>query len=306
MSTSITITGSGSPIPDPNRAGPGAMVRYAPPDGPHLTLQFDVGRSTVQRLAGSVWIPDLTAVFLTHYHSDHVSGLSDLVLTYWIMDRAVQRPPLPVISPSGATTDFVTSFLHVWERDIEVRAGHSGKSTRPAVESISFDAPAEPTEVWRSADGDVVVSASQVRHEPVEDAVGYRVDTPDGSVVISGDTRVCEEMAALSAGADVVVYEAMRFSFYDALPEHRQYVTDYHADTRLIGAQAAELGIPKLVLTHLIPGPNTDEERKLFYDEVRAAGYEGDLVIADDLYTCAVGSEGLPEVDKIVAVAEQP
>lgn len=299
MSTSVTITGTGCPIPDADRAGPGALVRHD-----DLTLQFDTGRSTVQRLAGAdVWVPDLTAVFLTHYHSDHVVGLHDVVLTRWVMDRTDAAPPLPVIAPAGATSAFVESLLDGWNDDVEVRAGHAGRSSRPTVDLIAFDVPDTPTEVWRR--DDVVVTAGQVRHEPVVGAVGYRIDTPDGSVAISGDTLVCDEVAELAEGVDVLVYEAMRFSFFEDLPAHRQFVTDYHADAPLIGAQAAALGVPKLVLTHLIPAPRSDRDRQQFVDEVRSGGYEGELVVADDLYTCAVGDGGLPEVAALDATAEQ-
>lgn len=298
MSTSVTITGTGCPIPDGNRAGPGVLVRSG-----DLALQFDAGRSTVQRLAGAnVWIPDLSAVFLTHYHSDHVTGLYDVVLTHWVMDRVDKARPLPVIAPTGSTADFVSTMLAGWQDDIEVRAVHAQRESRPEVDLVAFDVPATPTEVWRS--GDVVVSAGQVRHEPVEGAVGYRIDTPDGSIAITGDTRVCDEVTELAQGVDVLVYEAMRFSFYDDLPVHRQYVRDYHADTVLIGQQAAVLGVPKLVLTHLIPAPSSDAERQLFVDEVRSGGYEGEIVVADDLYTTAVGDAGLPDVRAIIGTNE--
>lgn len=304
MATSVTITGSGCPIPDADRAGPGAMVRYVDDDGVETVLQFDAGRSTVQRLtAANVWIPNVTAVFLTHYHSDHVSGLADLVLTHWTMDRTDKAPGLPIIAPQGSTSNYVASMLDGWTDDIEVRAAHANRSSRPHVELVSFAAPPEPVEVWRR--GDVVVSACQVRHEPVVDAVGYRIDTPDGSVAISGDTRVCAEVAALADGVDVLVYEAMRFSFYDDLPEHRHYVMDYHADTKLIGAQAAELNVPKLVLTHMIPPPANDAERQLYIDEIRSGGYQGDVVVADDMHTTAVGAAGLPQVKEFVPVAER-
>lgn len=304
MSTSVTITGTGCPIPDANRAGPGALVRYKD-ESRDLTLQFDAGRSTVQRLTGSnVWIPNLGAVFITHHHSDHLTGLTDLVLTYWIMDRTDARPALPLVAPSGPAANYVKTLLDGWDDDIDVRVSHAGRATRPELDLIEFDIPDRPTEVWRH--GDVAVSAGQVRHEPCPNSVGYRVDTPDGSVAITGDTRVCDEVAELADGVDVLVYEAMRFSFFDDLPTHRHYVRDYHADTRLIGAQAAELGVPTLILTHLIPAPVNEEERQLFVDEVRAGGYEGELIVADDLHTSVVGDGGLPEVREIVqATAEQ-
>jgi len=304
MSTSLTITGTGCPVPDAERAGPGALVRYDDGSGVPLTLQFDAGRGTVMRLAGAnVWVPDLGAVFITHHHSDHLTGLTDVLMTYWIMDRADAQRPLPVVAPAGPSSDYLSTLFEGWEDDIAVRSAHTGRTSQPGMDLQSFAIPEIPTEVWRH--GDVVVSAGQVRHEPCPNSVGYRVDTPDGSVAITGDTRVCDEVAALAEGVDVLVYEAMRFSFFADLPKHRQFVTDYHADTPLIGAQAAELDIPKLVLTHLIPAPQSDQERQLFIDEVRSGGYEGEIVVADDLYTTAVGTGGLPTVKAINHSAEQ-
>ncbi len=303
MATSLTITGTGCPIPDAHRAGPGALVRYVDDAGELVTLQFDTGRSTVQQLAAAdVWVPDLTAVFITHHHSDHVVGLADVVLTKWVMDRADTSAPLPVVAAAGPAADFVAGVLDGWEADIDVRAAHTGRQSRPGVDVHAFELPDHPTQVWQQ--GDVVVWAGQVRHEPVQNAVGYRVDTPDGSVAITGDTRVCDEVAELADGVDVLVYEAMRFSFFVGLPQHRQFVTDYHADTKLIGAQAAALGVPTLVLTHLIPSPVTEAERQLFVDEVRGAGYEGELIVADDLFTTPVGNGDLPKIEPIRSQAE--
>lgn len=283
MTTSLTITGTGCPIPDADRAGPGVLVRYN-----DLTLQFDAGRGTVMRLtAAGVPIPELSAMFITHHHSDHLTGLEDLVLTYWVMDRLDNRPPLPVVAVKGPASEYVESMLEPWEKDLEVRRAHTNRAARPIFALTAFDIPDAPTEVWKS--GDVSVKAGQVRHEPCPMSVGYRVDTPDGSVAITGDTRVCDEVAALAEGVDVLVYEAMRFDYFDDLPEHRRFVRDYHADTRLIGAQAAALDVPKLVLTHLIPPPKTAEAKALFVDEVREGGYQGEIVVADDLYTCDVG-----------------
>ncbi|NNC80558.1 MAG: MBL fold metallo-hydrolase [Acidimicrobiales bacterium] len=283
MKTEVIITGTGCPIPDGNRAGPGALIRRG-----DLLLQFDTGRSTVQRLAGAnVWVPELSAVFLTHYHSDHVSGLADVVLTYWNMDRTYERPPLPVVAPIGSTTEFVAGILDGWDDDIEVRRTHAHRENGPAVDLIPFEVGEKPEEVWRS--GDVVVSAAPVRHEPVLDAVGFRIETPEGSIAITGDTRVCDEVATLIEGADVVVYEAMRYAAFDALPPWRGYVKEYHADTIELGAQCAELGVPTLVLTHLIPAPTTPEERQAFFDDVRGAGYEGELIVADDLDSVTLG-----------------
>ncbi len=277
LQTELIITGSGTPIPSAGRAGPGALVKRG-----ELALQFDAGRSTVQRLAGvGIWPTQLSALFVTHHHSDHLTGLQDVVLTRWTMDRLDDLPPLPIIAPAGAASEFVERMLVPWTADIEVRLAHTGRSRGPTIDLVSFDVPDRPTEVWSS--GDVRVMAGQVRHEPVFPAVGYRIEGPEGVVVISGDTLVCDEVAELAEGADVLVYEALRFACFDGLPARRTFILDYHADTRLIGAQARDLDVKTLVLTHLIPEPMGPDDVQAFVDDIRAGGFEGDLVVADDL-----------------------
>jgi ribonuclease Z len=284
MTTTVTITGTGCPIPDPHRAGPGVLVRYG-----DLTLQFDVGRATVPRLAAAdVWIPELGAVFVTHHHSDHLTGLTDLLLTRWVMRRDTATPTLPVIVPAGPAEQLVASLLDPWRDDLAARKAHTGRVDDPDYTVVPFAVTDTVTEVWRH--DDVVVKAGPVRHQPLHPAVGYRVETPDGVVAITGDTLVCDEVGELVRGADVVVYEAMRFPPIEALPEHRRFILDYHADTRLIGAQMAELEIPTLMLTHLIPPPSTDAERQAFVDDIRNAGYQGALMVADDLEAVQLGS----------------
>ena len=277
--TTITITGSGCPIPSAVRAGPGVLVRRGA-----VAMQFDAGRSTLQRLAQcDVWPTALSAVFITHHHSDHLTGLQDIVLTRWVVDRNQDVPPLPIIAPIGSSTTFVERMLDVWEDDIAVRSEHTGRMNRPAIELVGFDVPTAPTGVW--SHGEIEVSAMQVRHEPVQAAVGYRIDTPEGRIAITGDTLVCDEVAELAEGADVLVYEAMRFEAIERLPRERRFILDYHADTKLIGHQAASLGIGTLVLTHLIPEPTSDDERRAFCEDVRSGGFEGELIVADDLTT---------------------
>lgn len=276
MTTRVTITGSGTPQLTPDRAGPGVHVRVG-----DIELQFDAGRNTLARLIGLGTAPaNLDALFLTHYHSDHLLGLQDLVLTHWIMDRDDDAPRLPLIAPNGATARFCERMLTIWDDDLAVRALHNGRTPEPKVDVIGFDTPPAPAEVW--VKGDVRVIAGPVRHEPVVGAVGYRIETPDGVVVITGDTKVCDEVATLADGADVLVYEAMRMDVINQRPPHLRYITHYHADTRLIGAQAAALGISTLMLTHLIPAPENAAEKQLFIDEVRAGGYQREIMVCDD------------------------
>ncbi|MCP5025453.1 MAG: MBL fold metallo-hydrolase [Actinomycetia bacterium] len=283
MTTNVIITGTGCPIPTPGRAGPGVLVTYG-----NTHLQFDAGRSTVLRLTEAGSSPgQLSALFLTHHHSDHVTGVADLVLTRWVMDRTDNIADLPIVSPQGPSSHFVERLLDIWDDDLAVRRQHTGRESLPGYQNLSYPVPDHPAEVWRA--GEVVVKAGQVRHEPVPRAVGYRIETPDGVVVISGDTLVCDEMAELAEGADVLVYEAMRFSAFDGLPPSRTFVLDYHADTTAIGPQAMALDVPTLVLTHLIPPPRTEAEKEPFAADVRAAGYTGELIVADDLTMVTLG-----------------
>lgn len=243
MVTSVTITGSGNPGPSAERAGPGVLVRC---EG--LCLQFDAGRATVMRLAAlGVRPSDLDVVFITHHHSDHLTGLADVVLTRWILDGGGEAGPLRVVAPAGPSARFVERLLDGWQEEIDTRVARHPRP-RPSIDLRAFDVPpraadgpAEGTahgasgeagsvhgaavaagappgsaEVWSS--GSVRVLAAEMRHDPVRPAVGYRVETPDGTVVITGDTRVSGEVAHLAAGADVLVYEAMRFEAVLAAP----------------------------------------------------------------------------------------
>lgn len=282
MATSVTITGSGFPGPSPDRAGPGVLVRR---DG--LNLQFDAGRATTMRLAGlGVRPPDLHALFITHHHSDHLTGLADLVLTRWILDTHSGAGPLQVVAPAGPSARFAERLFDIWEEDIDVRTGHSARP-RPMIDLWPFEVASLPVEVW--SQGAVRVLAGPVRHEPVYPAVGYRIETPDGAIAITGDTRVCDEVAELAAGADVLVYEALRVEAVLASPFLPDHICDYHADTRRIGVQAAELGVGTLVLTHLIPEPRAAGEVQAFIEDVRAGGFSGELLVANDLDTVTLG-----------------
>jgi ribonuclease Z len=138
------------------------------------------------------------------------------------------------------------------------------------------------------------VLATGVRHEPVSGAVGYRIETPDGVVAISGDTRVCDEVAVLANNADVLVHEATRFDPIEALPEHRRFILDYHADTRLLGRLATHANVGTLVLTHLLPVPENAADEQRFEDDVRAGGFEGRLIVANDLDMVSFGGGARP------------
>ena len=164
MTTRVVITGSGTPIPSADRAGPGVLLTSG-----DTAIQFDAGRSTVQRLAGAgLWPTDLDGLCLTHHHSDHVTGLADVVLTRWVMDREEVLGPLPIAFPDGPLTGFVEDLLDPWADDLEVRTAHSGHPPHPGVDARPF----EPTGGVALSLGDLEVTAFAVCHEPVLPAVG--------------------------------------------------------------------------------------------------------------------------------------
>jgi len=131
----------------------------------------------------------------------------------------------------------------------------------------------------------VRVSAVGVHHEPVRDAVAYRIETPDAVVVVSGDTRVCDEVESLARGCDLLVHEACRTTAMAPLIAGTTFETifSYHADTVALGAMAERAGVPHVVLTHLIPPPDTPADADAFANDLRDGGYRGEVTVGEDL-----------------------
>jgi ribonuclease Z len=280
MTTEVILTGTGVPHPRPDRAGAGVLIRHG-----EIALQFDTGRSTVMRLMEAGTPPHaLTAVFLTHVHSDHVVGLPDVAMTRWIQQQLVPTGPLVVVAAEGVAARFVRRMLEPYEDDLAIRTEHTGAGPIEVV-LIPFAVPMTPHVVWSSDDGRVHVLAVAVHHEPVPEAVAYRIETPDANIVVSGDTRVCPEVEHLSAGADVVVHEACRTSAMKPIIAGTIFETifSYHADTVELGEMAARGGVPHVVLTHLIPPPAAPGDAEAFAQDLREGGYEGRITVGEDL-----------------------
>jgi ribonuclease Z len=277
--TRVTITGSGTPLMVPGRAGPGTLVEIA--NG--IKLQFDVGRATSLRLTeAGIALPDIDAVFITHHHSDHMVGLADLAMSWWLEQWGDTGPALPVIAPLGQATTIAERVLDIWQDEMTMRAAHTGRANNASIEVRPFTAEDEPKVVY-VADG-VEVTAVQVRHEPVIPAVAYRVDTPAGSVVISGDTSVCPTLERLAHGTTLLVQEAFRASAVpDGFLSDPEAIAAYHADPGEIGEMANRAGVGTIVLTHVIPPPNSPEDKVGIINDIRRGGYHGPVIVADDL-----------------------
>jgi ribonuclease Z len=287
MTTTVTLTGTGVPHVAPGRAGAGVLVSCG-----DVHLQFDAGRATVLRLAEAGVLPhQLSAQFVTHYHSDHVVDLVDVVMTRWIMGQLHPAPPLDIVVPEGPATAFVHRMLDPYDDDVLIRRQHVG-SEAIQMNVLPFEPTSKPTVVWRSGDGTVVVEAVAVHHEPVEASVAFRVTTPDGLVVISGDTRVCDEVFELARDADVLVHEACRRKAMSNAVAGSVFekIFDYHADTAELGVFAQRYGIKHVVLTHLIPQPRNDGDLQAFERDLRGAGYTGQITVGKDLDRIAISN----------------
>src|SRR3546814_8395082 len=177
-------------------------------------------------------------------------------------------------------------MLDPYDDDLALRVEHVGAAPIE-VALRTFEVPISPEVVWTSTDGSVRVLAVAVHHEPVPEAVAYRIETPDAVVVISGDTRVCPEIEQLSAGADVLVHEACRTSAMAPMIAGTVFETifSYHADTVELGAMAARADVSHLVLTHLIPPPESPGDADAFTQGHRAGGYKGRVTVGVELTT---------------------
>ena len=272
----VTLLGTGNPLPDPERAGAATLVRA---DG--LALLFDCGRAVTMRLAGAgVGAGALSALFVTHLHSDHTWSLNDLLTSRWVGQFADE--PLPVVGPPG-TADFVERTLAAMAIDVGYRLAHH--------DDLTWEPRCEVTEVTDGpafeADG-VRVIAALVDHGVVRPALSYRVEADGAAAVIAGDTRPCPALDELCAGADVYVQTVVRRPLVEQVPVPRfQDILDYHSTTEDAGATAARAGVRTLVLTHMVPAPapGTDQD---WIEDVRGS-FDGDVIVGHDLLTVTAG-----------------
>lgn len=271
----VTLLGTGSPLPDPNRAGPATLVQAG-----GLNLLVDCGRGVSMRLAAA-GVPGpgfLHQVLLTHLHSDHVTDFNDLVTMRWAMSMAPS--PLPVAGPPG-TAVFAERTLDMLRDDIGYRLAHHDDLTwDPAcdvVEVLDDDLHAD-----HLTDRGIRVLAAPTDHRPVAPTVGYRIEHEGTSVVCAGDTVPCEGLDRLVAGADVYVQTVIRTDLIEAIGLPRlKDVCDYHSSVEQAAMTAERGGVQTLVLTHMVPAPMPGTEQQ--WIDLAAAHFSGEVVLAADL-----------------------
>jgi ribonuclease Z len=223
--------------------------------------------------------PQLSAVLLTHLHSDHICDFNDVVTSRWIMSPLPN--PLTVIGPVG-TEAFVAKTLAMLSDDIGYRiAHHDDLVDGPAVivhevnSGVAFD------------DGVVRVLAEPTNHAPVAPTVGYRFEHDGRAAAIAGDTVPCDGLNQLVAGVGVYVQTVIRRQLVEQVPLQRFLdIMDYHSTTETAAQTAARGGVGALVFTHMVPAPLPGTEGDWLDDA--AAFYDGPVHVANDLFTVTI------------------
>ena len=275
----ITLLGTGSPIPDPNRAGPSTLVRA----GGQVFL-VDCGRGVLQRAAAvGVGAGGLTALLLTHLHSDHIGDLGDLLITRWITTFAPDPTPLPIIGPPG-TAETVEAMLKAFGHDIGYRIAHHADLTAPPAVEVH-----EYTEgmVWDR--DDVSIRVAPTDHRPVAPTIGFRIESGPTSVVLAGDTVPCASLDELAAGASALVHTVIRKDLVAQIPQQRiRDICDYHSSVEQAAATAARAGVGTLVMTHYVPPLVPGQEDQ--WRALAASEFSGQIELGDDLHRIEVGA----------------
>ena len=320
----ITLTGvQGGPSTFNGQAGAGTLVQYGEEANNcrDISLQFDTGRGTTQRLfQAKTPVGRLNAIFFTHMHSDHSEGLADILQLRWHFNSAGPKVDI-VCSEDAKVTGPLTYTIscrkfaaHIGDSliasgEIAQRRRENQKRLEggPAdlTNVMAFEPKDEPAVVWSS--GDVMVSAIRSTH--IAGHASYRVDTPAGSVVIGGDagndtrkppreTSTSAQVELLAKDVDVIVHSVIhpvmgpgKGTGFPPPIYYRQ------SDASDLGAMAKRAGAKHLMLTHLIPpvgapnqgppyplpdGPLTEDD---YRDAVSSSGFSGNIVVGSDLAT---------------------
>lgn len=273
--TQVVMLGSGNPNPIPERSGPAVAVvvngtAYLVDCGPGM-----VRRATAAARAdhiAALQASKLQIVFITHLHSDHTVGLPDLIFTAWTVGR---REPLQAYGPRGLK-EMTNNIERAWRKDVEVRTRGLQQDTsagyKVAVHEVA------PGVVYK--DANVTVTAIPVKHGSWDQSFGYKFQTADRSIVISGDTAPTDALVAACNGCDVMLHEVYSAKGLSATSHPTlQYFRSFHTSTSELAKLATEAHPKLLVLYHQMYHEATDEE---LVGEIKQ-GYGGKIVSAKDL-----------------------
>ncbi|WP_246009141.1 MBL fold metallo-hydrolase [Vreelandella nanhaiensis] len=274
--TEVVMLGTGTPVPNGERAGAGIAVIH---DGEAYI--FDIGAGVIQRAIQAyerydieaLYPPKINHVFLTHLHSDHILDFPELLGTYWWR----RESPINLFGPVG-TEEMSEGAYQFLTLDTETRLKDKSPVTNPDAARANvteFDSPGVIFE-----ENDLRVEAFPVSHGDWDLAYGFKVTTPDKTIVISGDTSANSEVTRQAKGADILIHEVISHEGWSDLSEEWQAYHQYaHTLTTELADIAAEAKPGLLVLYHVLHYGAPIEG---VVDEVKA-GYDGEVVLAEDL-----------------------
>jgi ribonuclease BN (tRNA processing enzyme) len=267
--TQIVLLGTGTPLPDPERSGPSTAIVV---NGSPYVVDFGTGlvrRASAARKKGvDVLEPvNLKIGFLTHLHSDHTLGFPDIILTPWIMGR---KEPLEVYGPPG-TRLMAEHILKAYEFDIKTRTEGLEHSNNTGYKVNVHEI--QPGVVYK--DHNVTVKAFAVHHGQIAHAYGYRFETPDRTIVISGDASPDAAVVQNCNGCDVLIHEVYtQASFALVSEEWKKYRLAFHTSSKEL-AELATKAKPGLLILYHRANPGCDQART---EECRQAGSEEQLL----------------------------
>jgi ribonuclease Z len=269
--TEVVILGSGTPVADPDRSGP--SIAIVVDDTAYLV---DAGAGVIRRAAATKLLAlkarNIKRVFFTHLHSDHTLGYPDLILSGAVLHRG---SPLEAWGPHGLS-DMTDHILAAWKKDIDVRVHGLEHGDAAAYGVVAHEI--EPGVIYR--DEKVKVTAFFVKHGSWDEAFGYRFESPDRTIVVSGDTTPTPAVIDACSGCDILLHEVYSKTGFDKLPaEDRAYHSAFHTSAPELVELASRAKPRMLVLYHQLFFGTTDEA---LLEEVKR-GYSGTVVSARDL-----------------------
>ena len=258
----LALCGAGGPMPAPKASGPCVVVVA----GKQMFV-VDAGTDGLRNISRMGYQPaDIEAVFLTHFHSDHIDGLGETATIRWA--SGAHTSPLPVHGPEGVQ-QVVDGFNTAYGFDADYRHAHHGDTVAPlsgaGMVAKSFTKPGAGELVTLYSTGDLTVEALAVDHSPVEPAVGYRFTYKDRSLLITGDTVKLANIEKFASGVDLLVHEALAPNLVGMMHEAGAKtgnqvmakitadIPDYHASPVEAAETARDAGVGHLLYYHIVP-----------------------------------------------------
>ena len=269
----VVLVGTGGPYPNTERVS----VATAVIAGGEF-IMVDTGPGTVRNaLLQRLPMGSLSAVFLTHFHSDHIDGLGELATIRWA--GGDNTKPLPVHGPEGVE-QVVEGFNMAYSQDFIYRNEHHGDAVAPlsgaGLTAVPFSKPAMGELATLIDEGGLKVEALAVDHSPVEPAVGYRFSYKGRSLLITGDTVKLENIKRFSQGIDLLVHDALAPNLVKIINETAKRlgnpivekitfdIPDYHASPVEAAETARDAGVGHLLYYHIVPPLVIPGQKTLF------------------------------------------